>query len=84
MTAFKADLRLLKATYREWIGLAVIALPCIVYAMGLTILIVRSGYEARRWRSTLCHRRFWIYACFGSNADISGGSAYGHKQTFLA
>ena len=38
MTAFKADLRLLKATYREWIGLAVIALPCIVYAMDLTIL----------------------------------------------
>ena len=27
-----------KATYREWMGLAVIALPCIVYAMDLTIL----------------------------------------------
>ena len=27
-----------KATYREWIGLAVIALPCIVYAMDLTVL----------------------------------------------
>jgi MFS transporter, DHA2 family, multidrug resistance protein len=26
------------ATYREWIGLAVIALPCIVYAMDLTVL----------------------------------------------
>ena len=27
-----------KATRREWIGLAVIALPCILYAMDLTIL----------------------------------------------
>jgi hypothetical protein len=33
MTAFKPDVRPLKATYREWIGLVVIALPCIVYAM---------------------------------------------------
>jgi MFS family permease len=28
----------LKATRREWVGLAVIALPCLVYAMGLTVL----------------------------------------------
>src|SRR3954464_13830744 len=27
-----------KATRREWIGLAVIALPCILYAMDLTVL----------------------------------------------
>src|SRR5262249_47621986 len=27
-----------RATRREWIGLAVIALPCIVYAMDLTVL----------------------------------------------
>src|SRR5687767_4673236 len=31
-------LRNMKATRREWIGLAVIALPCIVYAMDLTVL----------------------------------------------
>jgi DHA2 family multidrug resistance protein-like MFS transporter len=30
--------RAVKATYREWVGLAIIALPCIVYAMDLTIL----------------------------------------------
>ena len=36
--ASEADLRPVKATCREWIGLAVIALPCIVYAMDLTIL----------------------------------------------
>lgn len=28
----------LRATRREWIGLAVIALPCILYAMDLTVL----------------------------------------------
>jgi DHA2 family multidrug resistance protein-like MFS transporter len=38
MTALKPDLGPLKATYREWIGLAVIGLPCIVYAMDLTVL----------------------------------------------
>jgi len=27
-----------KASQREWIGLAVIALPCMVYAMDLTVL----------------------------------------------
>src|SRR5882762_4598318 len=27
-----------KATRREWIGLAVIALPCLLYAMDLTVL----------------------------------------------
>lgn len=37
-TASEAALRPAKATHREWIGLAVIALPCIVYAMDLTIL----------------------------------------------
>jgi len=32
------DLQAGKATRREWLGLAVIALPCIVYAMDLTVL----------------------------------------------
>jgi DHA2 family multidrug resistance protein-like MFS transporter len=27
-----------KATYREWIGLGIIALPCVLYAMDLTVL----------------------------------------------
>ena len=30
----------LKATRREWIGLAVIALPCLLYAMDLTVLFL--------------------------------------------
>jgi DHA2 family multidrug resistance protein-like MFS transporter len=32
------SLRTRKATYREWIGLAILALPCILYAMDLTVL----------------------------------------------
>src|SRR6185437_16932134 len=38
MTTWETALRPEKATYREWIGLAIIALPCIVYAMDLTVL----------------------------------------------
>jgi len=38
MTASEVALHPEKATYREWLGLAAIALPCIVYAMDLTIL----------------------------------------------
>ena len=30
--------RAVKATHREWIGLGIIALPCILYAMDLTVL----------------------------------------------
>ncbi|MBZ9987132.1 MFS transporter [Mesorhizobium sp. BH1-1-5] len=32
------DPRADRATYREWIGLGIIALPCILYAMDLTVL----------------------------------------------
>ena len=35
---FPTDLSTIRATRREWIGLATIALPCILYAMDLTIL----------------------------------------------
>src|SRR5690348_9668051 len=38
MTTAEVALRSEKATYREWIGLAIIALPCVLYAMDLTIL----------------------------------------------
>src|SRR5215218_11207196 len=34
----KNAIRPRRATRREWIGLAVIALPCLVYAMDLTVL----------------------------------------------
>jgi MFS transporter, DHA2 family, multidrug resistance protein len=33
-----SDAHTLRATRREWIGLAVIALPCLLYAMDLTVL----------------------------------------------
>jgi MFS transporter, DHA2 family, multidrug resistance protein len=34
-----------KATRREWVGLAVLALPCLLYSMDLTVLnlAVRAG-----------------------------------------
>jgi hypothetical protein len=32
-----------KATRREWIGLAVIALPCLLYSMDLTVLTLAGG-----------------------------------------
>jgi DHA2 family multidrug resistance protein-like MFS transporter len=31
-----------KATRREWIGLAVIALPCVLYSIDLTVLNLAS------------------------------------------
>ena len=37
-TAASPHTRTGKATRREWIGLAVIALPCLLYAMDLTVL----------------------------------------------
>jgi DHA2 family multidrug resistance protein-like MFS transporter len=33
-----ADAPQAKATYREWVGLGIIALPCILYSMDLTVL----------------------------------------------
>jgi len=34
----QANLDVLKATRREWVGLTIIALPCLLYAMDLTVL----------------------------------------------
>jgi DHA2 family multidrug resistance protein-like MFS transporter len=34
----RSEVTNLKAGRREWIGLAVIALPCLLYAMDLTVL----------------------------------------------
>jgi MFS transporter, DHA2 family, multidrug resistance protein len=37
-----------KAGRREWIGLAVIALPCAVYAMDVTVLNLEVEMNERR------------------------------------
>ena len=36
-----------RATRREWIGLAVIALPCLLYAMDLTVLTLALPADQR-------------------------------------
>lgn len=41
-----------KATSREWLGLAVIALPCMLYSMDLTVLNI----AVRRWARRLVRR----------------------------
>jgi MFS transporter, DHA2 family, multidrug resistance protein len=54
----------MKATRREWIGLAVIALPCIVYAMDLTVLnlaLPAISAEVRPSSSQL----LWIVDIYG-------------------
>lgn len=64
MTAFKPDLRPLKATYREWIGLAVIALPCIVYAMDLTVLNLAVPSLSAELKPTAAEL-LWIVDIYG-------------------
>ena len=39
-----------KATRREWIGLAVLALPCLLYSMDLTVLLLAVPHLGEeRW-----------------------------------
>lgn len=53
-----------KATRREWIGLAVIALPCVLYAMDLTVLniaVPRMSEDLKPTSSEL----LWILDIYG-------------------
>ena len=53
-----------KATPREWIGLAVIALPCLVYAMDLTVLnLALPAISAQLKPST--SQLLWIVDIYG-------------------
>src|SRR5688572_6596735 len=53
-----------KATRREWIGLAVIALPCLVYAMDLTVLnLAVPGLSAELQPSAA--QLLWIIDIYG-------------------
>jgi DHA2 family multidrug resistance protein-like MFS transporter len=45
-----------KATRREWWGLAMIALPCLVYAMDLTVLNLAVPALSRARVPTAAHR----------------------------
>jgi DHA2 family multidrug resistance protein-like MFS transporter len=54
----------MKATRREWIGLAVIALPCLVYAMDLTVLNLALPAISAELRPT-SSQLLWIVDIYG-------------------
>lgn len=53
-----------RATPRDWLGLAVIALPCIVYAMDLTVLNLAVPAISRELRPTAA-QLLWIIDIYG-------------------
>ncbi len=53
-----------RATHREWLGLAVIALPCIVYAMDLTVLNLAVPAISRELRPSAA-QLLWIIDIYG-------------------
>ena len=54
----------LKATYREWVGLAIIALPCLVYAMDLTVLNLALPVISLELRPS-ASQLLWIIDIYG-------------------
>src|SRR4030095_11031493 len=53
-----------KASRREWIGLAVIALPCLVYAMDLTVLNLALPAISAELKPT-SSQLLWIVDTYG-------------------
>ncbi len=53
-----------RATRREWIGLAVIALPCVLYAMDLTVLNLAVPRLSEDLKPTSA-QLLWILDIFG-------------------
>ena len=60
----QADIAAPKATRREWIGLAVIALPCLVYAMDLTVLNLAVPALSTELKPT-SSQLLWIIDIYG-------------------
>ncbi|WP_332685705.1 MFS transporter, partial [Bosea sp. (in: a-proteobacteria)] len=60
----EAALPLRKATKREWIGLAVIALPCLLYAMDLTVLNLAVPHLTADLRPS-ASQLLWIVDIYG-------------------
>lgn len=54
----------LRATSREWIGLAVLALPCLVYAMDLTVLNLALPVLSRELQPSSA-QLLWILDIYG-------------------
>src|SRR6266566_1343685 len=53
-----------KATRREWVGLAVIALPCVLYAMDLTVLNLAVPHLSADLKPTSA-QLLWILDIYG-------------------
>jgi DHA2 family multidrug resistance protein-like MFS transporter len=53
-----------KATRREWIGLAVIALPCLVYAMDMTVLNLALPSLSAQFKPSAA-QLLWIVDIYG-------------------
>src|SRR5688572_30646002 len=53
-----------KATRREWIGLAVIALPCVLYSMDLTVLNLAVPHLSADLKPTSA-QLLWILDIYG-------------------
>jgi hypothetical protein len=64
-----------RATRREWIGLGVIALPCLLYSMDLTVLITS-------WAQA--DVRTWLLVAFASHAVMRIWSAFDFIPKALA
>jgi DHA2 family multidrug resistance protein-like MFS transporter len=60
----EADVANSKATRREWIGLAVIALPCVLYAMDLTVLNLAVPHLSADLKPTSA-QLLWILDIYG-------------------
>jgi DHA2 family multidrug resistance protein-like MFS transporter len=66
-----------RASRREWIGLAVIALPCLVYAMDLTVLNLALPALSADLRPSATEQ-LWIVDIYGfvvAGALITMGAA---------
>lgn len=64
-----------KATRKEWIGLAVIALPCLLYAMDLTVLYLAAPQLSADLNPTPS-QQLWIM-------DIYGFLVAGFRNNFV-
>ncbi len=63
-TSITTDIPAPKATRREWIGLAVIALPCLLYSMDVNVLTLAIPYLAADLRPS-ASQLLWIVDIYG-------------------
>ena len=74
-----------KAGRREWIGLAVIALPCLLYSMDLTVLNLALPSISADLKPTNS-QLLWIvdmYGFFATNRTLTSGSFSSGRVDFL-